>query len=206
MFAYCNNNPTCNSDPTGELTDGQIHDSVLAAIIIDYRRSGYYHLSMTDTMVYYNGKNRWSGWGYCDLYDLQTGEVWELKKASNSYSCTTSAAKRQLGKYVNGCLASDPDLQLSRGGDLVFGTNTYTIKDSSGTYTITYWQECQGILRYSYTFKKDYENSQKAVQNARLACILVATPIVVAGFCMAGGPTGAAASIPFVAGAIAMVA
>ena len=206
MYAHCNNNPACCSDPTGELTDGQIHDSVLATIILDYRSRGYYYLSMTDTMIYYNGKDRWSGWGYCDLYDLQTGEVWELKKDSKSYSCTTQAAKRQLGRYVNGRLASNPNLPLSRGGDLVFEKTTYTIGDSNGTYTITYWQECQGILRYSYTFQKDYAKSQEAIQNARLACIVAATPIVVAGFCMVGGPAGAVASIPFVASTIAMVA
>lgn len=102
--------------------------------------------------------------------------------------------------------AKTGDGSLSRGGDLVFGTNTYTIKDLNGKYTITYWQECQGVLRYSYTFQKDYENSQKAVQNARLVCILIATPVVVAGFCIAGGVAGAAASIPFVASTVAMVA
>lgn len=92
MFTYCNNNPICCADPTGELTGGQIHDSVLAAIILDYTKAGYSFLSMRDTKIYYNGKNIWNGWGYCDLYDIQTGEVWELKKDSKSYTCTTTYA------------------------------------------------------------------------------------------------------------------
>ena len=125
MFAYCLNNPVVGHDPTGELTDAQIHDSVLAAIILNYMIEGYYGLSMVDTMIYYNGKNIWNGWGFCDLYDTQTGEVWELKKDSSSYSCTTKQAKKQLGKYVNGRLADDPDLALSRGGDLVFGYRNF---------------------------------------------------------------------------------
>ena len=186
MFVYCNNNPVCCYDPTGELTDAQIHNSVLAAIIVSYMQGGYYFLSMTDTLIYYNGENIWSGWGFCDLYDTWTGEVWELKKASSSYTCSTKYAKRQLGKYVNGRLASDPDLELSRGGDLVFGKHTYTIGDINGTYTITYWQECQGILRYSYTFQKDQRNDYQVRQNERLACILVAVPIVAVGFLIAG--------------------
>ena len=121
---YCNNSPVCCSDPTGMLTDGQIHNSVLAAIIIDYMDSGYFSLSMTNNMVYYNKKNILNGWGYCDLYDWETGEVWELKKSSSSYTCTTKYAKKQLGKYVNGRLKSYPKLKLSRGGDLVFGKQT----------------------------------------------------------------------------------
>ena len=192
------NNPVNCSDPTGELTDGQIHDSVLARIILDYMLGGYYFLSMFDTMIYYNGKDIWNGFGFCDLYDSQTGEVWELKKSSSSYSCTTKQAKKQLGKYVNGRLASNADLVLSRGGDLVLGENTYTISDSNGTYTVTYWQECQGILRYSYTFQKDYSNNNQAEQEARLACIAIAAPIVIALFCVASGGTGAVIAFPAV--------
>ena len=195
MFAYCNNNPVCCFDPTGCLTDSQIHNSVLASIILNYMASGYYFLSMVDTMIYYNGENLLNGWGFCDLYDTYTGEVWELKKASASYTCTTRYAKKQLGKYVNGRLASNPDLELVRGGDLVFEPHTYTISDSNGTYTITYWQECEGILRYSYTFQKGKRDDSQAIQNARLACIVIAAPIVVAGFLFAG-PVGAAAAAP----------
>ena len=197
MFAYCLNNPVVGHDPTGELTDAQIHDSVLTAIILNYMIEGYYGLSMVDTMIYYNGKNIWNGWGFCDLYDTQTGEVWELKKDSSSYSCTTKQAKKQLGKYVNGRLADDPDLALSRGGDLVFGKHTYSIKDSNGTYTITYWQECTGILRYSYTFQKDTKSKMQVEQRARLACVVIAAPIVIVGLCFAGAPA-AAATIPVV--------
>ena len=196
MFAYCLNNPICGKDPTGTLTDGQIHNSVLSAIILDYMMSGYYGLSKANTMIYYNGENIWEGFGFCDLYDIWTGEVWELKKDSSSYTCTTKYAKKQLGKYVNGRLAYYGDLELSRGGDLVFGQHTYTISDDRGTYTITYWQECQGILRYSYTFEKSHTNNQQAVQKARLACIVIAAPIVVAGFCLAGTTGAAVATIP----------
>ena len=172
MYAYCNNNPACCSDPTGELTDGQIHDSVLAAIILDYRSREYYYLSMTDTMIYYNGKDRWSGWGYCDLYDLQTGEVWELKKDSKSYSCTTQAAKRQLGRYVNGRLASNPNLPLSRGGDLVFEKTTYTIGDSNGTYTITYWQNVREFFAILIHSRKITQKAKKPFKTQDLRVLL----------------------------------
>jgi hypothetical protein len=198
MFAYCNNNPVRCADPTGELTEAQIHNSVLATIILSYMLEGYYCLSMVDTMIYYNGENILNGWGFCDLYDIETGEVWELKKDSSTYSCTTKQAKKQLGKYVNGRLAGDPDLMLSRGGDLVFGKHTYIVRDLNGTYTITYWQECEGILRYSYTFQKDNRNNNQAVQNARMACIAIAAPFVIAGFCFAGATGAAVAAVPAV--------
>ena len=151
---------------------------------------------MVDTLIYYNGKNIWNGWGFCDLYDTSTGEVWELKKASSSYTCTTKYAKKQLGKYVNGRLASDPELMLSRGGDLVFEKHTYTIKVSNGTYTVSYWQECPGVLRYSYTFTRDYSNDKESAQNARLACIAITVPFVIAGSCFGGG-TSSNTVIPF---------
>ena len=185
MFAYCNNNPVCCSDPSGMLTDGQIHDAVLAAIILDYQESGYNYLSMASTLIYYNGKNIWQGWGYCDIYDTVTGEVWELKKASASYSCTTKYAQRQLGKYVNGRLKELPDLELSRGGDLVFGRQQFTISDSNGTYTVTYWQEGPGILRYSYTFQR--KDNRKAVQSIRAALSLTGGAIMMVGLCGGGG-------------------
>lgn len=38
------------------------------------------------------GKDRSGKWGYCDLYNSKTGEVWELKKNSTSPSCTTANA------------------------------------------------------------------------------------------------------------------
>ena len=191
MFVYCLNNPVCFSDPTGALTDGQIHDAVLATIIYTYMSTGYYTLSMQGTLIYYNGRNWLSGWGFCDLYDSATGEIWELKKSSAAYSCTTKYAKRQLGKYINGCLAKYPDLLLSRGGDLIYGKQKFTITTEDGIYTVTYWQECQGILRYSYTFQK--RNNQQSVQNIRAALILGGGAMLVAGFCMTGS-TGADAT------------
>ena len=204
MFAYCNNNPVCCIDATGTITDTTVHNSVLAAIILSYQATGYNALSMKNTLIYYNGKNMRNGWGFCDLYDSSTGEVWELKKNSNSYSCKTKNAKKQLGKYVNGRLASRPGLPLHRGSDdLVVGRHTYTIKLEDGICNITYWQECQGILRYSYTFQKN--NNRQAEQRIRAACILVGTAIVAVGLLASSGGT-AASVIPFVPAFIESIA
>lgn len=201
MFVYCNNNPICCLDTTGDLTAGQIHDKVLEKIILDYEQGGYFFLSMSDTMIYYNGENIWNGWGFCDLYDKQTGEVWELKKDSKSYSCTTKYAKKQLGKYVNGRLASDRDLLLTRGGDLLFEKQMFTIACDHGTYDVEYWQECQGILRYSYKFNQKKNSNTQAVQKARLACSIAAVPLAIGAMALGSaivvGGASATVIIPF---------
>ena len=57
MFTYYLNNLVDGSDPTRELSDGQIHNSVLVRIIIEYLYVGYYFLSLEDTLVYYNGNH-----------------------------------------------------------------------------------------------------------------------------------------------------
>ena len=79
MFAYCNNNPAACVDGDGDIpqavTDKLVHDAVLAMIAFEQP-----NLSMTQTCIYYNGENIWGGFGYCDLFNTVTGEVWELKK------------------------------------------------------------------------------------------------------------------------------
>ena len=198
MFAYCNNNPVCSIDPTGCFTDGQIHNIVLAAIVVSYVEKGYYYLKQHDTLIYYNGKNWKNGWGYCDLYDSKTGEVWELKKDSKSYTCTTTYAKRQLGKYVNGRLASDPSLQLSRGGFLINGVQTHVVSDSKGTYYIEYWEQGNGILRYRYTYTKN--TSTKVLNALSIAGLVIGGGLLGASLIATGGASapGVAAVTPII--------
>ena len=111
MFAYCNNNPLAYVDESGDLpqavTDKLVHDAVLAMIVFQQP-----NLSMTQTCIYYNGENIWGGFGYCDLFNTVTGEVWELKKDSQSRSCKTSSALAQLTRYTTGKLKHYPNLQL----------------------------------------------------------------------------------------------
>ena len=150
MFAYCGNNPVNFEDPTGELTQGQIHNLVLEEIIKEKKKEGRKTLSCHRTCIYYNCVDFWGGWGFCDLYDVASGEVWELKKESSSYTCSTEYATRQLKNYVSGRLKNMPNLKLKSGGRLLTGKSSFTYTDSSGTYNILYWEQGNGILRYAY--------------------------------------------------------
>lgn len=125
---------------------------------------------MSDTTIYYNGKNRLGGIGFCDLYDWKSGEVWELKRKSDARSCKTSAAKAQLDNYVSGRLKAEPGLEL-KVGYTKFSSGSLTVTDWTGQYKIDYWEEGEGILRYDYTYDKDQ----------RLACAEAVVTVVVAG-------------------------
>ena len=161
-----------SSDPSGELTQGQIHDLVLDEIIKKKKKEGRNSLTMEDTCIYYNCVDFWGGWGFCDLYDTVTGEVWELKKASTSYTCTTTYASNQLKNYVSGRLKANLSMPLSQGGHLLDGKSTFTYSDHSGTYYFLYWEEGNGILRYAYFYQK---NKSQAVYDA--ACLLLCAGI-----------------------------
>ena len=107
-----------------------------------------------------------------------------------------------IGKYVNGRLAINKNLQLFRGGDLLFEKYTYPLHDGNRTYIITFWQETQGILRYSYTVRG---NNRDEIQNIRASLILIGGAVLIGGILgtgitIAGGATGAIPWIPSIAG------
>ena len=158
MFAYCNNNPVNYYDNTGYLLqavrDKSVHDMVLS--IICGRNS---ELRMYETCVYYNGEDWSGGFGFCDLYNIRTGEVWELKKNSNSYSCSTAAAQMQLSKYLSGKLKHHNELELTLPYETTISEGTFDFTDGYYYYHVSYWYEGFGILRYSYT----YTNTEKGL-------------------------------------------
>ena len=78
MFAYCNNAPVSFKDNTGTIPqaveDAMVHNRVLKHICAQNSA-----LRKWKTCIYYNGTDFKGGWGFCDLYNADTGEVWELK-------------------------------------------------------------------------------------------------------------------------------
>ena len=176
MFAYCLNNPVSFEDPFGELPQGEIHNLVLDHIITKKKKEGRNTLSNSKTCIYYNCVDFWGGWGFCDLYDTDTGEVWELKKYSSSYTCTTAYSSRQLDRYVSGRLKHMPNLKLIRGGTLLEGKTGFSFTDSSGTYNIVYWEEGNGILRYSYSFSKNKSKQANDAMLLLMCSIAVSSP------------------------------
>ena len=175
MFAYCGNNPVVYSDESGNIpqavTDKLVHDRVLASICANQAS-----LSWTGTCIYYNGENFWGGWGFCDLYNTQTGEVWELKKDSNSYSCKTSTALSQLARYTRGRLKDNKKLKLHMPYKTTINSGGFSFTKNGYIYDVSYWSEGNGILRYKYTCRKT--EARKTAEAVATAAALVALMIV----------------------------
>ncbi len=177
MFVYCLNNPTFYVDEAGYIpqavTDKIIHDMVLA-----YISANQANLSWTGTCIYYNGEDFRGGWGFCDLYNTQTGEVWELKKDSSSYSCTTSAALAQLARYTSGRLKNNKKLELHMPYKTTINSGGFSFTQNGYIYDVTYWSEGNGILRYRYDRRKTEERKilEAVVTVAALAALVIVAP------------------------------
>ena len=172
------------------IEDAIIHNKVLRRIC---RQNA--DLRYTQTCIYYNGEDYKGGWGFCDLYNSETGEVWELKKNSSSWSCTTSAAKTQLNGYVGGRLKHAPDLKLYTPyvTDIVGGSFSFTM--NGYIYDVEYWNEGGGILRYSYTKKKtEGRKTAEAVVTAVAlsAAVVYFAPAVIPAYLSTAAPAFAA--------------
>ena len=186
------------ADPSGNLTRGQIHDKVLDEIIRREREKGRTTLTRRKTCIYYNGVNCTGGWGFCDLYDTVTGEVWELKRIT----CDEQAAKDQLDGYVHGALKHKKNLSLKVGRRLMSKgvRESFIWEDSSGTYYIEYWDGGNGILWYDYIYEPSDRqkriNAAAAVGVTVAACAVVGLVVAYSGG--AATPT-VAPIIPYVA-------
>lgn len=187
MFAYCNNNPVCFFDTTGyapsATQDKLVHNLVLVHICAKNAS-----LSWLNTCIYYNGENAWGGWGFCDLYNTVTGEVWKLKKASNSYSCRTSTATKQLDRYVDGRLKNNPDLKLSKPKTTIISGDTFSFYYGGYNYNVRYDNEGNGILRYSYSKTKS-----KAQEVAEVVATVVVLGVLISLVPAAAPAAGAVA-------------
>lgn len=151
-FAYCNNNPVCCADSTGELTRGRIHNLVLDRIV-----SIQPYLKRIETCIYYNGVDSSGKWGFCDLYNPATGEVWELKRGSTATSCQKSNAIAQLDKYLSGRLKYYKQVPLTAGTTRIIN-GKFTVSDNNGTYYIWYSDGGDGIIFYDYVYLPKIQN------------------------------------------------
>ena len=181
MFAYCNNSPVAYIDASGDLpqavTDKLVHDAVLAMIAFEQP-----NLSMTQTCIYYNGENIWGGFGYCDLFNTATGEVWELKKESQSRSCRTSSALAQLTRYTTGKLKHYPNLQLRFPKETQINSGSFSFKAAGYIYDVSYWSENNGILRYRYNrTETDLRKTVEVIATVAVFAIMCVTPYAIPG-------------------------
>ena len=153
MFAYCGNNPIVRVDENGQYyTSGQIHDFVIADICKkDSTKKG----SREENKIIYSKRILFSTYGYCDLQDSTTGEIWELKRFSNAPTCQFAYAHAQLSNYVNGHLEKKPMKELKFGGtQTMIEPNVFTKldNDGKGKYVIGYWDTGVGVLFYDYIY------------------------------------------------------
>ena len=192
MFAYCGNNPIVRTDDSGQAyTPGQIHDFVIDDICKnDPNKEG----SREENKVIYPKPILFSTYGYCDLYDNITGEVWELKRFSGAASCQFVYAYAQLSNYVSGKLAKKPHIPLKFGGDkTIISSNVFTKPDNDGEgiYVIGYWDTGVGVLFYDYRYIPSGDEAARSIAIVAIAAL--------AGFALfAGAGAGAGVLIPAV--------
>ena len=95
-------------------------------------------------------------YGFCDVYDKVTHEVWEVKRISYAASCSPDAASEQLANYVvHGYLKSQPNWNLKFGGEETsIRPNAFTVPDTDGKgmYLIGYFDAGYGLVYYDYTY------------------------------------------------------
>jgi len=181
MFAYCGNNPVNRRDASGlawELTtDALIHNAVL-----DHLCKEYPELSWKKTYIKHkNSLKR----GFCDLFNTDTGEVWELKKDSDSRSCLTKNATTQLEGYLSGYLGHYPSLTLKKPYCTTINRGKFLHKLGDKTYEVEYWDEGNGILRYKYYELEQIGCEESVISTSELgAHSLISAVIAIVGLAL----------------------
>ena len=170
MFAYCGNNPINYIDETGEYyTPGQIHDFVIEDICNNNPNKRGKNTYMIYKEPYLKG-SKYHFYGYCDIFDIETHEIWEVKRFGGGSSCSLAAAERQLRNYVkNGILNYFAPWDQYTGGQYTqIPMNTFLKCDvgDRGIYVISYWDTGLGVIFYDYYYlpaPEEYTVAMKAV-------------------------------------------
>ena len=156
MFAYCGNNPVCRRDDTGTYyTPGQIHNFVVDDICDNNpnKTGDGSYISYYEPI--FKGR-KWYTYGFCDVYDTETHEVWEVKRLGGGPTCSPAAAGAQLANYVvRGFIKHHDDWKLKFGGtETSIEPNVFTKVDSDGKgiYVIGYFDAGNGLVFYDYFY------------------------------------------------------
>ena len=181
MFAYCGNRPVMRADSTGQkYSSTEIHNFVLEDICEKHPT-----MRRDRTFMMYKKPYKGHKYGFCDLYDTGTGEVWEAKRFGGGSTCTKRSASKQLQNYVNnGILMSNPAKELCTGGTHThIDCNVFTKvdKDMEGTYVIGYWDAGDGIIFYDYVY------IPSANEVATVATAILITAAAAAAILFSGG-------------------
>ena len=151
MFAYCLNNPANYCDSTGTKVDiwpilfgdhvpGYIHKTVQAHIIAT---------GLFEDELYLPGTGR------ADIYDPETGEIWEIKYGGSTVemqNTRTSEAKNQIDRYINN--KTNMPLQIGHAGAF---TGAFVINCGNTSYCVTYDTPQPGVILYYVQQMPAYE-------------------------------------------------
>ena len=145
LYSYCMDNPVEHIDITGELALWLVHNWVVDDIQAKYKVDGM----IKNKMVAYE-----FGFGFADLVNDKTGEVWEVKKST----VPMRLAEKQLAKYTSHRLVTLPDLTLKTGGTggTIIEENSFVRTEGLDTYYVHYWDCGNGIIQYEYEKVTDW--------------------------------------------------
>ena len=156
MFAYCWNNPVNNADQSGHLySSTKLHNFILEDICSKDSNKTYKDTHMLYTARYWTGK-KYTTYGFCDLYDTRTNEIWDAKRFGGGLTCTKAYAKAQVKNYVvNGVFAKQEPAELKVGGTISSIESNFFTKpdhDGKGQYLMWYWDAGDGVIFYDYLY------------------------------------------------------
>lgn len=200
LYVYCINNPIALCDSLGEAaTSGQIHNWVVRDIWIRYMPVGM----LRDVTIDYPS----GGYGFADLVNVITREVWEVKRVTVS----ESTAVKQLDKYIAGSIRRENGTgkKLEKGGTIttipkadiirIYGDTIYRISywtvlnEESGEVAAVKGHSDTGIVWYDYTTEK-FNTEEVTLLLMTLAGIAgIAGITMLSGGLASGVPAGAAA-------------
>ena len=125
-------------------------------------------------------KNR--TYGFCDLYRPGSGEVWEVKRLSDAYTCSDRYATRQLLNYItNGTFKYHPKNELKMGSSIPGGCFEQPDSDGEGKYVISYWYQRSGIIKYDYYYVPSIDEvTEVAVEAAVVGTYAAAAYLAIA--------------------------
>lgn len=138
QYNYAHSNPVMFVDPSGHLVfPAHIHNAVVNHIWARYQPA----------MLRNKRVNYTIGFGFIDLVNSLTGEIWEVKRRTVS----VGSAYSQIHKYITGRLADPRYASLSlRAGGFRITSGSLIFKSSLTTYYVSYWNQGGGLIQYDY--------------------------------------------------------
>jgi len=155
-YAYCKGNPIMFSDPSGLLWQGRIHNDVVDKIVELDQPPGMQSNKRVDFPQLPRGSRGRMRYGYVDLFNPITHEMWEVKRCTESIVLATS----QLSLYTNGRMHAEQYSNINdwhSGSD--FADFNFVAVHGVERYYVKYWSvPGTGIVYYDYWDITDWDS------------------------------------------------